>query len=90
MRVPVMFSLAVLLTGLSGLAWSNTMQCFNSTLDATEIDPPDRDEVAQRCGEPDGKEADGWVWRYDRDQFVYRLRFDNDGRLYQILREHRD
>jgi hypothetical protein len=68
-------------------AMAETMQCFNGAIDAAEIDPPTREDVARRCGEPVEKENGEWV--YHKSQFEYRLSFDNEGKLYLIQRDHR-
>jgi len=91
MRTPCRFLAlftAAVLAALQTTANAETMQCFNGAIDAAEIDPPSREEVEQRCGQPD--ERDGGVWVYRKSQFVYRLSFDNEGKLYLIQRRHRD
>ena len=75
--------MALLAPGVS----AETMQCFNGAVDAAEVERPTRAEVERRCGQPD--EQDGEVWVYQHSQFIYRLRFDHDDKLYLIQRQHR-
>jgi hypothetical protein len=85
MRVLLVFSLCL---GLGSTALADTMECYNGILDTAEIDPPTKDVVRRRCGEPDTERNQGYEWVYRKSEFVYILRFDDDGELLDIQSSH--
>ncbi len=80
MRVILLFFL------MSTASWTfaSTMECYNGVIDSAETDPPDQQEVRQRCGEPDQENNGGTQWVYNQSEFTYILSFDEDGLLYDI------
>ena len=85
MRTILIFILGL---GLGSTTLADTMECYNGILDTAEDDPPSKDVVRQRCGEPDSERNQGYEWVYRKSEFVYVLRFDGDGELLDIQRSH--
>lgn len=85
--VPPIALLALLAVGP---VHGDTMECGGGIIDSAESDPPGREEVRRKCGEPDGIYDEGYRWVYQRPQWVYTLQFDNRGDLMMIQREHPD
>lgn len=71
-------------------AYADTMECGGGIIDSAESDPPGREEVRRKCGDPDAIYEEGYRWVYQRPQWVYILQFDNRGDLMMIQREHPD
>lgn len=75
---------------LPGLSHADTMECYNGILDTAAPNPPDKQTVRQRCGEPDLEIGDGSEWRYEKRHQVYLLRFDQRDRLIDIQQQSAD
>ena len=78
----------ILVLGIAGTASADTMECYNGILDTAEVDPPTKQKVRQRCGEPDEERDNGYEWVYHNNEFRYILRFDDNGELFDIQRSH--
>ena len=69
-----------LLTLQSGMA--SAMKCGTHIISSGQENSPGQYEVLKRCGEPDARQGDTWI--YERGSVTKRIRFDRNGRIIEI------
>ena len=77
-------AMPALLAATGSLAAADTMECYNGIIDSAASNPPDKQVVQRRCGEPREKRDQGNQWVYHKRPFTYVLRFDENGVLIDI------
>ncbi len=78
------WAMFALLAATGSLAGADTMECYNGIIDSAASNPPDKQVVQRRCGEPREKRDQGNQWVYHKRPFTYVLRFDENGVLIDI------
>jgi hypothetical protein len=73
--------------GLGSTARADTMECYNGILDTAAPEPPTKDTVRQRCGEPDAETDQGYQWIYRKQEYSYVLRFNGEDELLDIQKK---
>jgi hypothetical protein len=74
--------LAIIFSACSSATLAQTMQCPNGIVDSDQDSGIYKQEIRQKCGVPD--EDNFTHWRYEREDFVYILSFEDDGELMSI------
>ena len=69
-----------LLTLQSGVA--SAMKCGTHIISAGQENSPGQYEVLKRCGEPDSRQGNTWI--YERGSVTRTIRFDRNGRILEI------
>lgn len=77
-------ALTLLLATTGQTLFASTMECYNGIIDSAEIDPPNKQQVRQRCGEPSEQNNEGTQWVYRQRKLSYTLSFDAHGLLTDI------
>jgi hypothetical protein len=78
-------SLLVGLALLPGLSLAQSMLCPDGIIDSGDTRGVYQKDVLAKCGPPNEKSAT--VWRYQREDFIYVLSFEDDGELISIDQE---
>ena len=70
------------------IAWSGSvmaigsMRCGTHIISADPSRPSGKYEVLKRCGEPDSRQGNTWI--YERGSVTRTIRFDRNGRILEI------
>jgi hypothetical protein len=76
----------VVLLGTSSLqpaAASGSMRCGTHIISSGQGNSPGQYEVLKRCGEPDFRQGDTWVYKKS-SSVAGKIRFDRDGNIVSI------
>ena len=58
------------------------MSCGTHVISSGQENSPGQYEVLKRCGEPDSRQGDTWI--YKRGSVTKKIRFDRNGRILEI------
>ena len=58
------------------------MSCGTHVISSGQENSPGQYEVLKRCGEPDSRQGDTWI--YKRGSVTKKIRFDRNGRIVEI------
>ena len=74
----------VLAMDFSQLASAGSMRCGTHIISSGQNNSPGQYEVLKRCGEPDARQGDTWI--YEKSSSVKKqIRFDRNGRIVDII-----
>ena len=79
-----MIGMALMLAaGFTQMAVAGSMRCGTHIISSGQNNSPGQYEVLKRCGEPDARQGDTWI--YERSSSVTKqIRFDGNGRIIEI------
>lgn len=64
-------------------ASASSLRCGTHIISSGQSNSPGQYEVLKRCGEPDARQGDTWI--YERSSSVVKqVRFDRNGRIIEI------
>ena len=73
----------LLAAGYTQTTSAGSMQCGTHIISSGQSNSPGQYEVLKRCGEPDARQGDTWI--YEKSSSVSkRVRFDRNGRILDI------
>ena len=75
---------AALILALAALqpASASSLRCGTHIISSGQSNSPGQYEVLKRCGEPDARQGNTWI--YERGSVTKQVRFDRDGRILEI------
>ena len=74
---------ALLLAGFMQSASAGSMRCGTHIISSGQGNSPGQYEVLKRCGEPDYRQGDTWI--YEKSSSVStKIRFDDNGNILEI------
>ena len=79
----LILSLALLAMVHVSTAVADTMACGQHMIQSGETEPLEKQEVAQKCGEPTTKDGNDWVYERDGENTKI-LHFNDNGGLESI------
>lgn len=72
-----------LVAGFMQTASAGSMRCGTHIISSGQNNSPGQYEVLKRCGEPDARQGDTWI--YEKSSSVTKqIRFDRNGRILEI------
>jgi hypothetical protein len=79
---PIVLSSLLLAAGLQ-TASAGSMRCGTHVISSGQGNSPGQYEVLKRCGEPDARQGDTWI--YEKSSSVTKqIRFDSNGTIIEI------
>ena len=82
-KVTMIGMVLVLTAGFTQVASAASMRCGTHIISSGQNNSPGQYEVLKRCGEPDARQGDTWI--YERSSSVTKqIRFDRNGRILEI------
>jgi hypothetical protein len=74
---------ALLLAGFMQPAFASSMRCGTHIISSGQGNSPGQYEVLKRCGEPDIRQGDTWIYEMS-SSVSRRIRFDRQGNILDI------